>query len=61
MSETMEEILKGQFEQRRKDFLRDMELEELQDLFPGTSYLMELLIEEIINQSYDKDILPEEL
>ena len=56
MSETMAEILQGQFEQRRKDLLRDMEINELMDLFPGFDSIKESLIEEIINQNYDKEL-----
>ena len=61
MSETYAEVLQGQFEQRRKDYLRDMDISELMDLFPEPLDIKEILLDEIINQNYDKDILPEDL
>ena len=56
MSETKEEYLAGQFQSRRTDLLRDMEINELMDLFPDFDSIKELLIEEIINSTYDKQI-----
>ena len=56
MSETKEEYLVGQFLSRRRDFLRDMDIGELMDLFPEVTDIKELLIEEIINNVWDKQI-----
>ena len=56
MSETREEYLQGLFEQRRKDFLRDMDISDLMDLFPNWSDVKELLIEEILENSFDKQV-----
>ena len=56
MSETKEEYLQGQFQSRRKDFLRDLNIGDLIDLFPDCSAVKELLIEEIIENDFDKQI-----
>lgn len=56
MSETKEEHLQGQFQSRRRDFLRDIGIDELMDLFPDSNSIKELLIEEIINSSWDKGV-----
>ena len=56
MSETKEEYLQGQFQSRRKDFLRDMDIGELMELFPDCDSIKELLIEEIIENDFDKQI-----
>ena len=56
MSETREEYLAGLFQQRRTDFLRDMGIGELMELFPDAVDIQELLIGEIINNSWDKQV-----
>ena len=56
MSETKEEYLQGQFQSRRKDFLRDMDIGELMDLFPDCSTVKELLIDEILENDWDKQV-----
>lgn len=56
MSETREEYLAGIDQGKRKDLLRDMEVPDLMDLFPDTDTIRELLIDEIINNSWDKQV-----
>jgi len=56
MSETKEEYLQGQFQSRRRDFLRDLNIGDLIDLFPDESAVEELLIDEILENDWDKQI-----
>ncbi len=57
--ETREEVMLGQLHDRRVDFLRDMDVRELLKLCPD-EYLFvdtkELLIQEIIENVWDKQI-----
>ena len=54
--ETREEYMQGQFRAGRLEFLRDMDIGELMELFPGCDSIKDLLIEEIIENDWDKQI-----
>ena len=56
MSETREEYLFGQYYDRRVDFLRDLDIVDLIELFPSWKDAEEILIEIIIENGWDKQI-----
>ncbi len=54
--ETREEVMQGRAYDNRVDFLLDMDIGQIMELFPDEDAIKRVLIEAIIEATYDKQI-----